>query len=187
MGTSDIIQEWFFLIPPLAYMYPLSQISLQAELLSLILLLFSAMPFITLVSILKYRAAHHRKGDIANTNNFSTFLKKVFLWEAKVAPTYSPILSGVWESLCGVVVWLLFPPQFALPYLYIAWFYLIPQMVTLRNHWSCFDGTDNFVFNRRRYRCIRGGPCYTRFEDGNQNHIYYLTADRHALIPPGDL
>jgi hypothetical protein len=191
MQMIDILNKHSFAIAPAPYLLLLGQTGPVEELLPGAIMALSVVPFVVLLAILKYHAAYHRKvlkwqnfdSGIRSGSSFSVYLREILLWEAKAAPVYSPILNGSWDLLCGLVVWFLFPPRFFLAYMIITHTYGFPQIFATRHNWYRFTGTDNFVYNCRRYRFVRGGLYHSKLEDGHRNVVYYPTADLHAIVP----
>ncbi|PJF16678.1 hypothetical protein PSACC_03508 [Paramicrosporidium saccamoebae] len=194
MRIHDRIQYLAFAAPHPFYMYLLGQAHPVEGLAPGAIMMLFIVPFFALLAVLKYRAAYHRKvskrqkgeGDIGSGYSFNVYLRELFLWEAKATPVYSPVLSAVWDLLCSLVIWLLFPPRFAAAYIMFAWLHGIPQVAITGRSWESFIGTDSVVYNCRRYKLIRGGAYQFRLEDENQNILFYPAADFRALVPQGN-
>jgi hypothetical protein len=194
MRISDIVQGHAFMISLSVHIHLLGQVRPVEEVTSGAIMILSIVPFIILLAILKYRAAYHRKilkwqnfeSGIGTGSSFSVYLREIFLWEAKTAPIYSPVLNGLWDSFCGFVVLLLFPPRFIFVYTAISWLCCFPYLFMARNNWQCRVKAGNFVYNNQRYTFIRGGLYHSSLEDGGQNTMYYPTAALHALVPAGN-
>jgi hypothetical protein len=191
MQMIDILSRHSFMIPHLGYIYLLGQVRPVEELTSGMIMILSIVPFIVLLAILKYRAAYHRKilkwqkfeSGIGTGSSFSVYWREILLWEAKTAPVYSPILNGSWDLLCGLVVWLLFPPRLTLAYILIPCIYNFFQLTMKKSKCNSIIGADSCVYNCRQYIFIRGGLYYCKLEDGDQSIMYYPTADLHTLTP----
>ncbi|PJF17697.1 hypothetical protein PSACC_02498 [Paramicrosporidium saccamoebae] len=149
-------------------------------------------PYVVLLAVLKYRAAHHRKiqkwrkldSGTGIAGKFWMYLREIFHCEAKVPLISSPLVVELWNAFYCSIVWILFPKQVVLVYMWIRVLFILAQVVMTLGSSHPFGEAENFVYNGKRYRFVRGGPYYSRIQDEEQNNLYYPTIDNLGLLPP---
>jgi hypothetical protein len=149
-------------------------------------------PYFFFLTILKYRAAYHRKtkkrpcpnGDIESDNRLWANLKKFLLPEAKVSPVDEPLGFGLWSLLCYIVVTVLFPQPISLACFVIITMYPVVYELIVLCYGIRFIHIDYLAYNGRRYKCVQRDLLYARIQDGEQNSLHIPLMDLRGLIPP---
>jgi hypothetical protein len=142
---------------------------------------------IILLAILKYRAAHTRK--VLRWREFDTgsrvwmYLREIFHHEAKMAFLVDPFFSDIWDSLCNILVAILFPRPIAFAYLLSFLGFMSIYLIQVGYNLSYGNDPKNVVYNGRRYRCERYEVYYYRVKDENQNFWHYPALDFNGLLP----
>jgi hypothetical protein len=147
--------------------------------------------YCTLLAILKFHAAQHRKvkirqslnNDVKSNRKIQMYLQEVFKCEAKMSPVSSPLLSNLWAASCYIVFCILYPRPLAACHLAV---FLIPFCVeVLMCVINCDESiiANGLIYNGRRYRIVWWGVYYSYIQDEELNSLYYPTAGLCGLIP----
>ncbi|PJF17684.1 hypothetical protein PSACC_02503 [Paramicrosporidium saccamoebae] len=151
-------------------------------------------PYIALLAILKYRAAHHRKirkhqdpgcttdDSDKNSSRLPMYLQEAFYSKAKMSSIYLRAFNEYWNLACYSVVWMLFPKHIALVYLLTVWVSIVVQTIMVGIHWYALTGADYLVYNGRRYTIYVLGMSVSLLKDEEGKVLCYPTLDLHGLI-----
>lgn len=150
-------------------------------------LIYFRLLHILLLAILKYRAAYTRKiyrwHEFDAGNRVWMYLREIFRHEAKMSLLVDPLFSNIWDSLCNILVALLFPRAIAFAYLLSFLGFMSLYLIQVRYNLSYANDPKNVVHNGRRYRCEQDGLYSYEIKDENQNTWYYPSLDFNGLLP----
>jgi hypothetical protein len=149
-----------------------------------------AVPYIILLSVLKYRAAHHVKArkwqhsgsSIEASSRFGIYLRELFYYDAKMSPISSPLLSDAWETFCYIIVWIIFPSRVSLAHLCAGGLYTLIKIYMNVPIEDYFAAVHFMVYNGQRCKLIEVLGRFAVTQDKDGNIFYYPILHLRRLI-----